>query len=527
MMMRLYELDAFHKASGHVHRWYLCAGSRGYQSRGTDTPARVTWLPLVGQWDSVAVEAAGAGGGSALRTADLRLMNVRSADTLPRWANVLDVTAATLLRVELGVRPLNALLTDYVIRTIVVKEVDEAEAYSTAVTVWRAKAGLIQPDKTELRLPLWDRLADFDAPLLDPEDCYAGTGGLEGPATLAGMTKERCWGWRPIVAPTYLGVINGRHTYSCNGGHPIEGIVRGWDKAKLYALVTGTPSATNSPAEFAVNTSTGIITIGGGKPEDFRIELKGNKTAGVWHRYIGQIVAHLATTHGGIIDTADVAGIDATPRTAGLYLPAGDTTTHRAAYDKLVGSVARGRWYIDLTDRLIVTRLPRATAATPLRSYRKAAGETDGLRPTAGNSEVPAKQAIVRYAENTTPASETATAATADDAALWTTQWRQAPSAVDTTVAAAWGVSAKPAYLDTALTIAAEAAAEAPLWLEEKADPPRQYELRVRDGAPGLWIGDAIRVTDDIAGFETGATAVIYGRTNRERGGGAILYLER
>lgn len=527
MMMRLYELDAFHQASGHLHRWYLCAGSRGYQSRGTDKPARVTWLPLVGQWESVAVEAAGAGGGSALRTADLRLMNVRQADTLPRWANVFDVTAGTWLRAELGVRPLNALLTDYVIRTIVVKEVDEAAAYSTAVTVWRAKAGMLQPDKTELRLPLWDRLADFDTPVLPPEAAYAGTGGLEGPATLAGVTKERCFGWCPIVAPTYLGVVGGKHTYSVNGGKPIEGIVRGWDKAAPYQLVTGTPSSSASPAQFSVDVATGIITIGGGKPEDFRVEVKGTKTGGVWHRYIGQIIAHLATTHGGIIGAASVVGMDATPRTAGLFLPAGDTTTHRAAYDKLVGSVARGRWYIDLTDSLIVTRLPRATAATPLRSYRKAAGEADGLRPIAGNSDVPAKQVIVRHSENTSPAVQTATAATADDTALWTKQWREAQSAVNATVAAAWGVAAKPAYVETALTVTADAAAEAPLWLAEKADPPRQYELRVRDGAPGFWIGDAVTVTDDIAGFEAGATAVIYGRTNRERGGGAILYLER
>lgn len=522
MRMHLYELDAYHHPTDHVHRWYLCASSHGYQSWGTDTPARVTWLGLVAQWASVLVEAAG-GNGSAVRRDDLRLINVRPPDTLPRWANVYDMTTDMWLRVELGVRPLNILLTDYTVQRVTEKEVEDTAPYSSAVTIWTAKTGLMQPDRTELRLPLWDRLGDFDAPILDQEDTYEGTGGLEGPETLKGTTRERCFGWCPIVVPTYLGIIDGKHIYSVNGGRSIHGIPRAWDKANSYELVTGTPSA----EQYAVDPATGIIAVGGGKPEDFRCEVQGDKTGGVWRRYIGEVVAHLATTHSGIIGAVAVSGIDAIPRTVGLYLPAGDTTTHRQAYNKLIGSVARGCWYIDLTDTLIVTRLPRAADAIPTRRYRKAAGETDGLRPIASGGDVPPKQVIVRYAENPSPSDQTAEAATADAAALWSKQWRNATSDINPIVAAVWGASTKPMAIDTALTLAADAEAEAPLWLAEKSNPARRYSLRVRDGAPGLWIGGAVTATDDIAGFETGATAVVYGRTNRDRGGGATLYLER
>jgi hypothetical protein len=527
MKITLYELDAHHLATGHTHRWHLCAGSRGYQSRGDDTPARVTWLPLVSQWASVTILAAGDGGSRVARD-DMRLINVRQADNLPRWATVYDVTADALLRVALTQRPLNVLLTDYTVVRMVEKIVDAAAAYSSAVTVWQAKAGLTQPDRLELRLPLWDRLADFDQPVLDPETAYAGTGGLEGPASLAGVARERCFGWLPIVAPTYLGVVGGKHTYSVNGGNAIEAVVRGWDKAALYDLVAAPPSSGASPAQFSVDVATGVITIGGAKPEDFRVEVKGTKSDGTWLRYIGQIVGHLATTHGGIVGAVSLTGMDAVARTVGLYLPAGDTTTYRAAFDRLVGSVARGRWYIDLmTDTLIVTRLPRAADVSPARHYRKAAGESDGLRPVGGSGAVPPKQVVVRWGENPSPTDQTASGASADDAAIWSRQWREARSEVNATVAAVWGASTAPLPIDTALTVAADAEAEAPLWLDERSDPPRRYTIRVNDDAPGLWVGDAVRITDDVAGFETGATAVIYGRTNRDRGGGATLYVER
>lgn len=521
MKVHLYELDAYHLASGHIHRWHL-ATAPGYRSRTDDTPAAVTWLPLVGQWASVAVRAAGErGSGSQAQIDDLRLINVRASDDLPRWASVYDVTAGVWLRVELGDRPLNPLLIGYVVRRIVEKEVDTADSYAAASTIWQAKAGIIQLDRTELRLPIFDRQLDFDTPV--QVEKYAGTGGLEGPAELKDATKERCFGWHPIVVPTYLGIIGGKHTYSVNGGHPIEAIVRGWDKGSTLTLVSGTPSA----GQFSADLATGILTIGGSRPEDFRVEVKGDKSGGVWRRYIGEVIGYLATTHGGIIGAANVAGMDATPRTVGVYLPTGDTTTHRDLYGKLTGSVARGHWYIDLTDTLVVGRLPAASSVTPERAYRRAAGSTPGLKPVPDGQVTPAKQVIIRYAENPSATDQTAGATTADIVALWSKQWREVASETDATIAAAWGASARVEYIETALTVASEAAAEAPLWLAELSNPPQSYELQVRDGAPGLWIGEGVSVTDDIAGFETGATVVVSGRTNRDRGGGATLYVQR
>lgn len=521
MKLRLYELSTHHWADGHTHVWYLCAGSKGYQSWASDTPASVTWLPLVGQWASVLVQAAGGEGGSAPKRDDLSLINVRSADTLPRYANVWDATAGLWLRVPLGVRPLNPLLTDYAIRTITEKEVDEAAPYASAVTVWTARAGLPAPDgRTGIKVPLYDRQADFDDPV--QVDRYQGTGGLEGPAELKDVLKEAPIGHCPLAAPTYLGIIDGLHVWSVGGGRAIQAVPRAWSLAVPVVPTTGTPSA----GQFRVDLTTGLIRTAV-KYDDFRVEVQGRLFGGVWKHLIGETVAALAL-EAGLVSTVDTAGMDSTPRTVGVYLPAGDGRSHRDVYDKLVGSVARGRWYIGLSDQLVVTRLPRGAGAASSRSYSTSDGSTPGAKPLTRSNTPPAKQVVLRYAENPNPVSQTAYDATdAADVAVWTKQWREVAGETDAAIVAAYGKGAKVATVETALTVAAEAAAELPAWEAEKQDPPQPYEVKVRDGAPGLWIGDGFTVTDDIAGFEAGATLVCYGRTNRDRGGGATLYGER
>lgn len=531
MDLHLYDLVAYHTATGHQHRWHLCAGSQGYQSRSDDTPPNVTWLPLVGGYASVSVQAAS--DGAKAQIDDLRLINVRkdADDDLPRYASVYDITAGTWLRVPLGVRPMNVLLTDYTaIQTVTERVVDEAAPLSSAITIWKAKAGLISPGVTELRLPLYDRQLDFDTPIQKDSAKYGGTGGYDGPATLKNVLKERTFGHVFMAQPTYLGVIDLgpalgglMYCWSVNGGLPIEDVPRGWSGGVAVNKTAGTPGSN----QFRVVTATGIIHTAI-HYDDFRVEVKGDKTGGVYRCHIGEVIAHLAVTEGGIVSSADVSGMDAVPRTIGLYLPAGDGRTHRDAYGKLVGSVPRGRWFTGLDDdKIIVTRIKRASAATPTRSYSKASGATPGLVPDAGSNVIPAKQATVLYAENPSANSTAAVDATADDAALWTQQWRESDSATDAGITAAWGVSAKVERIETALTLKADADAEAPLWLAEKAHPPQPYKLKVSDGAPGLWIGDAVTVIDDIAGFESGATVVITGRTNRDRGGGATLFVER
>ena len=469
MKLRLYELSTHHWADGHMHVWHLCAGSKGYQSWASDTLASVTWLPLVGQWASVLVQAAGGEGGSAPKRDDLSLINVRSADSLPRYANVWDATAGLWLQVPLGVRPLNPLLTDYAIQTITEKEVDEAAPYASAVTVWTARAGLPAPDgRTGIKVPLYDRQADFDDPV--QVDRYQGTGGYEGPAEMKDVLKEVPLGHVPKAVPTYLGIIDDLHRWSIGGGRAIQGVPRAWAFGVRMTQTAGAPTSN----QYAVDLATGIITTAV-KPEGFRVEVQGRTFGGIWKRYIGELTAALAL-EAGLVTSVDIAGMDATPRTVGVYLSAGDGRSHKDVYDKLVGSVARGRWYIDLSDQLVVARLPRGAGAASSRSYSTADGSTPGAKPLTRSNTPPAKQVVLRYAENPNPVTQTAYDATdPGDIAFWTSQWREVAGETDAAIVAAYGKGAKVATVETSLSLASDAAAELPAWVAEKMSPPLPY----------------------------------------------------
>ncbi|NUB17456.1 hypothetical protein GAY28_37580, partial [Azospirillum brasilense] len=58
--IHLIELDAYHLASGHTHRWFL-ATKPGYRSGPGDTPKSLPWLPLVGKPSDVSLSIASLG----------------------------------------------------------------------------------------------------------------------------------------------------------------------------------------------------------------------------------------------------------------------------------------------------------------------------------------------------------------------------------------------------------------------------------------------------------------------------------
>ncbi|MGF7175843.1 hypothetical protein [Azospirillum doebereinerae] len=526
MKVRLIDLLCYHKPSGHVHRWHL-ATFPGYQSGPADTPASVTWLPLVtaGADASVLIGSLGAADGQAeLRIGDLVLRNERTRLPAARWANVLDVTTGTWLRVELDERPLNILLTDYVLQSITEREIEADAPLATAVTIWSARAGLPKPKRTEIAVPIHDFRLDFDTPVQVAR--YAGTGGLEGPEELKDVLKEVPLGHCPMARPTYLGIVGGYHRWSVGGGQPVQDVPRGWSSGVAVLKQAGATPSTN--AYYTVDLATGILTTTV-KYADFRVEVLGRRFAGVYQHRIGALIGALATS-AGLVTAVDSAGMDEAPRTVGMFLAAGDGASHASVYAKLVGSVPRGGWYLGTAGQLVVTRVPHPDAATPLRRYSTAAGTTTGLVHIEGQHSPPAKQVVLRYAHNPSPGNTVADDALPNlaDVTRWKQEWREAASATDAGIVAAYGNAAKVATVETALTLEADAQAELPGWVAELASPPSLYELPALDGAPGLWIGDTVTVEDDIAGFEEdGAPVVIYGRTIADRTGGATLYVAR
>lgn len=521
--MRVYtmDLDCRHKATGHVHRWYLSTG-KCVTGEG-DAPPNLSFLPLVEAAPRVTVAVAAWGrtrGSTRVDVGTISLINVRRDSTVPAEATVYDVTAGEWLRLSLPERPLNILLTDYAPLTVVMRVVEHDHPYATAVLHWRGRCRRWQPKRTTLDLPIADRMGDFDQPVLT--DRYDDS----APAALRGVTKELVIGHAPIMEPTYLGIVPSGtyanlHRWSTCGGRPIEDVPSFWDRAGPYARRASLPIMAG---EYCVSVSDGMVYTAG-KPTTPRCEVKGWKPGGVWLRSIGQVIAHLGTSS-GLIGTADPSAMDATPRTVNIVLPPGDGTTHAQLYDRLVGSVARGYWLVGLdNETLVIGRLPRPDDGEAKRTYRASTGITSGLEPEAmGADELPARQVVLRWGRNLRPDSATVSDAAADTVALWTREWRETPSAVDASVVATYGESgSRIVPIDTDLAYAAEVAAEAPLWAAELADPPRGYALPVHDGAPGITLCDRLLVIDSIADFGgDGARAVVYGRDIGEGAAGAV-----
>lgn len=87
---------------------------------------------------------------------------------------------------------------------------------------------------------------------------FAGTGGVEGGATLKDKRRPRAYGVCRAVSPIYLGPDSGRHLFAIGDG-PIVGVYRVLDRGVPLAQVA---IATN-PGEWSIDLATGVLALGG------------------------------------------------------------------------------------------------------------------------------------------------------------------------------------------------------------------------------------------------------------------------
>ncbi|WP_188263188.1 hypothetical protein [Azospirillum tabaci] len=511
--IHLIELDAFHLASGHTHRWFL-ATKPGYRSGPSDTPASLPWLPLVGKPSDVSLFIASLGetmGATKVSFGSVELDNTRDAQG-QRLARVYDVTADAWITVTLPARPLNPLLTDYALAgwPLVEKVVEEGAPYSTAQVVTSVTMEMPNPDskRSTISLSVRGREADFDDPLLTEK--YGTSDG----ESLADRTKERVFG-HAFQEPTYLGIIGGLHHWSHNGGHPIEDVPVFWDRAfRLTKRTTGTPAA----GEYKPDPATGI-TVTGSRPPEPMCEVMGDKIGGVWRRYVGELAQHLAVTVAGKVplarmDTASVAALDAVPREVGYAIPTGSSPTLRESLDKVLGSLARGYWIVTADGMLTVGRL-LAPTAPPVRVYRRGIS-TPGLTPRSTDSRgLPAKTVTLRYAGLPKIAQTIVSDATEADTQLHKALWREVTSTDAATAVAYPG--ARTQTVETLLWDRTQATAEQAEFLSELKQVRRVYDLVAQDGAPGIDRRAVVQVFDDLAGYEAGRLVTVIGRINNAR----------
>lgn len=207
-------------------------------------------------------------------------------------------------------------------------------------------------DSRTVRIPLRCRGATLEQPLQGTR--FAGSGGAEGGEDLADRPKPaalgRCFG----VTPVYLGLISAKHSYMVSGGDflPIADVPAFYDRGVALTRVTSAPSS----GQYAVDTATGIITIGGTVPTLPTCDVDGWKPAGSWLSRTADIWLGLVETIAGetAIDMASVDNMNTDqPAVVGLWIGAEERTLGGtidallAGVTALAGCNRRGVHHID------------------------------------------------------------------------------------------------------------------------------------------------------------------------------------
>lgn len=511
----LEEFDPLHRATGHVHRFYMCT-HHGYSTRRGDALGDLSYVPLVEVAGDLrlAVTSYGETAGDTKVDVGETILSNRADWRLPFL--VRDLTAGQWITITPGTRrPLSILKTDYVLggRPLAILSIQRHAARATAKPLLTARTEMPEWPRSQVRLRPRDRALDFDAPVLAPSVTYGGTGGMDGVADLKDRTKEGCLGHVLSLEPTYLGEIGGKPTFSGNGGKPIEGYVVVRDAyAPLTEVTTGTPGG----EQWRQDRSTGILTVGGSYRR-ITCEVKGDKSGGVWRSSVAALIRWGAVAS-GVLTEAEIEAADfdalaaAWPHPVGLWLPPGDTTTWRAAFDQLARSILAD-WLFSPQGKLRLIRI--GPPAGPAKAVYRAGLNTPGLTARSATArQMPAKAALVRWGRNYSTASddEVADIIKGDVRAFAGAEWREARTTDDAGVVAAYGALARVVERDTLLSTRAGADAVAAALRADAAQEWGLYDLPTEGDAADIALGDVVTVEDDIPGFETGRLATVLGR---------------
>lgn len=502
----LVEFESKNRTAGTITKHRVCT-SEGFITPRFDTEPDVTYLPVIEQAADISIALASYGN----VTGDTRV-------------EVGVTTLNNALDRVLGTRPWNDMLeTDILFgQKLNVYVVPENGSRDTdAHAIMSAKMEWHETNRKQLILRPRDRTLDFDKQVL--KATYTGAGGLNGTADLKDKTKERCFGEVPNLIPTYLGVINGKHTFSVNGGNPIEGVLAVYDNMAALNEVPSNPGQT----QYSQDKTTGIITLGAQNFGRITCAVRGDKTAGVWRRTVGGLIRWGAAASGamtaGEIDGATFDTFEAAvPYTVGRYFEAGSTETWRSFFDELARSVRSCNWYIDSLGKLKVGIVLPASG-TPKAEFRLGVN-TPGVTPRNTSRAVPAKQTVIKFARNLAVASDTEIADQVkellpDLLSFSKNEFREARTAEDTNIINLYNDLAEVFTRETLITYRADAEVEAAATQADVSQVLQLYDLPVYEAWPDLQLLDVVKVYDNLPGFESGKLVRIIGRSINHKAG--------
>jgi hypothetical protein len=301
--------------------------SAGWATRATDAPASTLYpARIIGDvaLSQSALDAVGIGGRVALALADIDLHNGdRALDDLARYGT------ADGRRVTIRVAPARDPHAS-----------DAGCAYGDAAIAWAGIVGAVNGG-TPLRSTL--SVVDISQLLATPlqPSLYLGTGGMEGPSTLAGSPRPVCLGHVYNVAPVALGVFDlgdgGLLTYQTNWRAITE-----HDAVRIRGVEQDLVTSAPSVGEYRDWPSLGVFQLGSTPDGVVTCDVRGDAADG-YVSSLPAVLRRLVQVLGPSLADSDI-DVDAfafadtdLPGEIGWYQPA-TATTAADAVDALIAS---------------------------------------------------------------------------------------------------------------------------------------------------------------------------------------------
>lgn len=388
----------------------------------------------------------------------------------------------------------------------------------TRVATMRATGAAFGGDV--LRIPLRSAEADLSVPACET---YAGTGGIEGDATLAGQFKPRVLGQVVNLPPVLVNagaLIHQVHsgpvqaiTAVRDGGVPLTA---GADHASYAALA----AATVAGGSFATCLAQGLLRLGATPSRTITVDVQGDSAAstGGYSATLAGMARKLLEGPGGLLPAAWLpAGFAAWPTgTAGLQLREGSVAD---AMNRLARAGA-GWWGADAQGRIIGGRVADPAAMAPSGTLRLLLAMPEQLPPQAPRWRQRVAYDVLGQVQ---PKGELAAAVSADDARRWASAERfgiAADSAIKARTLAA--IDAPP--IPGLFAAEADAAALAAQLLALHGVERRAWRVQLGRFDSSMAVGQCWRVDSALAPRMAGRNWLVLGMSCRGDAMSVILW---